>query len=167
MASIRCTMWAHIRDGCSEQCNIYGSPHSLRSHCTITQTIAADKTTGQSVSALGNSRNTSSFSLFLSRHLSVSPMPILAWPCLFLSSHLYSSELGPSEWIWEARWQAKQQKIDIKSPPPPPPPSIFCGPVHREIAAYNYTVVSKSDLEHSSHFLTSTCQLWDFQHPRL
>lgn len=121
MASILYPMRAHIRDGRSTQCNIYGSRRSPGTHCAITQTTAADKTTGQSV-LLGNSRNTSRSPIAsrrcspsLSLSLANSCMTSRLCFCLFL---LYSSELGPSEWISETSWQAKQQKNWDKVPTP-------------------------------------------------
>lgn len=138
--------------------------HSLRTHCTITRTSAADKITEHSVLALGKSRSTS-HSLFLSYCFSMSLSLSLAksqmTSSMFLSFLLYGSERGPSEWISKTSWQGEQQKIEIKSLLSP---SLFCGLVHWEITVYNLTVVSKCDLENSDNLLTSNCQLRDFQH---
>lgn len=164
-------MWVSIRDGCSTQCNIYGSPSSRGTLCTITQTTAADKITVQSVPALGNSRNTSHS---LSVPFSASPLLILAWPHLsfFYLSSLHSLESRPSEWISETSWQAEEQKIELKSllcvsvaffswPGPPRDHSlqfhcceqIWCGKLWQLFFIFFSS--------------TSKCLLKDFQHERL
>ncbi len=161
-------MWAHIRDACSTQCNIYGSLYSLGTHCTITQTTAADKITGQSVLALGNSRNTSrslfaSYCFSISLSLSFSLANSRMTSSVFLSFLLYSSELGPSEWISETSWQAKQQKIEIKSLLSFSESFFVVQSTERSRLTISL-LWANLILENSDNFLTSNCQLWDFQH---
>lgn len=153
-----------LHQNCSTQYTICCCPYSLGTHCTITQTSAADKITEHGVLALGNSRNTSHFpflSYCFSMSLSLSLAKSQMTSPMFLSFLLYSSERGPSEWISKTTWQGEQRKIEIKSLLSP---SFSRGLVHWEITVYNLTVVSKCDLENSDNLLTSNCQLRDFQH---